>query len=62
VEHDCSEKKTRNLSFSAYKQSNLVELIYDEQKTGEWRFIAPDTYATLVLEIICKNKLVKELT
>jgi hypothetical protein len=55
VEHDCSENKIRNLSFSAFKQSNLIEFIMDDQKTGEWKFIAPDTYAKSVLEIVCKK-------
>ena len=56
VEHDCREKKTRNLSFSAFKQSNLVELIQNDNKTDEWNFIAPDTYSMFILEAVCKRK------
>jgi hypothetical protein len=55
-EYDCREKKSRFLSFQAYKQSNLVDLFFSDNKTEEWNFIAPNTYSMLILETVCKSK------
>jgi hypothetical protein len=55
-EFDCREKKSRFLSFSAYKQSNLIESVYSDNKTEEWRFIAPNTPDSLILDVVCKSK------
>jgi hypothetical protein len=55
-EFDCREKKSRFLSFSAYKQSNLVDLSYNDNKTDEWNFIAPNTVHSVMLEVVCKSK------
>lgn len=55
VEYDCREKKSRFLSFSAYRQPNLVELSYNDNKTEDWNFIAPNTVNSAILEIVCKK-------
>jgi len=55
-EFDCRENKGRFLSFSAYKQSNLVDLSYNDNKIDEWNFIAPNTVFSVLLEVVCKSK------
>jgi hypothetical protein len=55
-EFDCREKKSRFLYFYAYNQSNLVDLSYNDNKTDEWNFIAPNTVHSVMLEVVCKSK------
>jgi hypothetical protein len=56
TEFDCREKKYRQLSLHAFKQSNLIDLDVSSNKQGEWKFIPPKTVADTELTIVCKSK------
>jgi hypothetical protein len=55
-EFDCREKKVRNLSFTNFSQSNLLGDSTSSNKISDWSFIAPNTNAGRMLEIVCKTK------
>jgi hypothetical protein len=55
-EFDCREKRVRNLSLTTFTQSNLSGVSKASDKVGEWSFIAPNTNAELLLEVVCNKK------
>jgi hypothetical protein len=54
-EIDCYEKKVRFLSFTTFRQANLIERVNSIDETNEWKFIAPDTNGETLWEIVCKK-------
>lgn len=56
VEYDCREKKSRILSFQAFKESNLKNSYPQDNKIEQWSFIAPGTVSAILLNNICKSK------
>jgi hypothetical protein len=55
-EIDCYEKKVRFLSFTTFRQANLIERVNSIDETKEWKFIAPGTNGETFWEIVCKTK------
>ena len=55
-EFDCREKRVRNLSLTTFTQSNLSGVSKSSDKVGDWSFIAPNTNAELLLEVVCNKK------
>jgi hypothetical protein len=55
-EFDCREKKVRTLSLTTFSQPNLLGVSTTGNKISDWSFIAPNTNAELMLEIVCKTK------
>ena len=55
-EYDCRERKIRELSYTTFKQSNLIDVDLINNKVSEWRFIAPDTINEMKLTVLCKSK------
>lgn len=54
-EFDCREKKVRNLSLTTFTQPNLSGNSTSSNKVTDWSFIAPNTNAELLLEVVCKK-------
>ena len=54
-EFDCREKKVRNLSLTNFSQSNLLGVSTASNKISDWSFIAPNTNAEFILEVVCKK-------
>ena len=54
-EFDCREKKVRNLSLTNFSQSNLLGDSTSSNKISDWSFIAPNTNAEFILEVVCKK-------
>ena len=55
AEFDCREKKVRNLSLTTFTQPNLSGNSTSINKVTDWSFIAPNTNAELLLEVVCKK-------
>ena len=55
AEFDCREKKVRNLSITTFTQPNLSGNSTSITKVTDWSFIAPNTNAELLLEVVCKK-------
>ena len=55
VEYDCREKKSRYLSYQAFKEPDLKNAYPQDNRFDEWSFIAPGTLAAITLNIACKK-------
>ena len=55
-EHDCREKRFRELSLQLFKQPNLIDSDIHVNKVQEWSFVPPDTVVENVFKVVCKTK------
>ena len=55
IEYDCREKKSRVLSFQAFKEPDFKNAYPQDNRFDEWSFIAPGTIAATTLNIVCKK-------
>lgn len=56
IEFDCKEKKSRRLSFEAFKDSNLVNSIDFDKKIGDWIYSPPKSISEGLMTFVCKLK------
>ena len=55
-EYDCKERKSRRLSWTVFSQKDLSgEVVLTNSKSSEWNFIAPDSVAGIVMNVVCKK-------
>ncbi len=54
-EYDCIQKKYRRLTTTYFKKPNLEQLVTTENKPTEYSYIAPNTVASGIIEIVCKK-------
>ena len=55
-EYDCKERKSRTLSWSVFLEKDLKGgLVLSYSKAADWDFIAPNTTANKMMNVVCKK-------